>query len=333
MKTSKFFALAICSGIAMSCVTAQDAENPPPPQITEETDTLEALQFAVVHGGEVLSQTKDLIQKRQACTASLTWLKEQIDQLILAESDRQLIHAAHLYMSCPDAESPRMYLKMVQSKRSLAQKLGWLIAASYPSMTMAEQVEAELGRLIEQDLMAKQYSAEMARAIQSNQLKGSYTILREGLFENGDPAFVEAMITLNPQRCSEDFMTYLSRADFEDLRQISIPKINMMSTSLIFSHFLSYPPSIAQPEISSLFLYAISRNRPLAEMATTVVVSYLPSQTRSMALILSTMDSAVQMALIEQVRRNLNSELRLFLEELKSMTAKKEVMEEISAIL
>lgn len=319
--------------VTASCVSFDPGDREKPPAVDDSVETEAALELSILHGGDVLLKTKGLLQKRDAWFQAGKWLTGKIKENQIVYSDRELIHAVNLYIACNDPGSTEMFSFLNRSQRGLAKKLSWIVAATLADARMAGVVERRLTELIESDLIDLHLMPEMADAVLANRLKSSYTIVREGLLTKGDPEFTRAMLSLEPARASEDFLVYLNRADFEDLRQISIPKINLLSTTIIFEHFLEYPPSIAQPEFSSLFLYAASRNRPLAEMANAVLVNYLPEQTRGMALILARMDGAIQLAFVEQARRNITSELRLFMEELKSVTAKNEVAEEISALL
>lgn len=170
---------------------------------------------------------------------------------------------------------------------------------------------------------------QMAQAAQANKLTSIYTLLRRGLMMKGDSEFAKAMITFDPKKATNDFMDYLSLATVEDLRQLNQSTINLHTCLVIFRHFLNYPVSTSHPKYSHLFIYSVSRNQVLKEMANLVLERQLPQYREQMAFTLARLPVWIQVAYVEGIRENLNTNVNLFLAKLKTVTAHKEVLEEI----
>ena len=112
---------------------------------------------------------------------------------------------------------------------------------------------------------------EMARAVKAHQMRGVYTLLREGLMKTGADDFAISMLSLNAESAALDFIDYLSKTDLEDLRQINQKNINIYSCLVILRFFNSYPLPVEHPDIGIIFQYAVSRNTGLNEMARSVL--------------------------------------------------------------
>ena len=76
----------------------------------------------------------------------------------------------------------------------------------------------------------------MANAVAANQLTDAYTLIREGLMQQGGEEFVNAMIALNPKRASWDFLDYLAQASAEELRQLTLSSVDLFSCVAILKH-------------------------------------------------------------------------------------------------
>jgi hypothetical protein len=200
-----------------------------------------------------------------------------------------------------------------------------------PSKAIANAAERELSRAIANDDESAVLVPLMAEAVRANRLVGSYTLLREGLMQTGHEAFAEAMAELQPNRASNDFMDYLATAPVEELRQMTLKTVNLYACMVALRHMLTRPVSLAHANADYLFLYSVSRNSGLSDMANAVIENnYLVDQRPQFALILSRMPVWVQLAYVENARRRQIPAVAVFLDELKKVAAQQEVIEEIN---
>ena len=163
-------------------------------------------------------------------------------------------------------------------------------------------------------------------------MRGVYTLLREGLMKTGADDFAISMLSLNAESAALDFIDYLSKTDLEDLRQINQKNINIYSCLVILRFLNSYPLPVEHPDIGIIFQYAVSRNTGLNEMARSVLDRQIPRFKDELAFSLARQSSSVQLAFVEGSRHQQSSNVRVLLDELREITAYKEVVEEIAAL-
>jgi hypothetical protein len=171
----------------------------------------------------------------------------------------------------------------------------------------------------------------MALAVQANQIRSVYTLLRQGLLMQGSEEYAKAMIDLAPEKASNDFMAYLAQATIEDLRQLNQQSVNLYACVTIFRFYLTHTLPVNHPGFSHLYLYAVSRNQMLAEMAQAVLEKQLGGSREQLVYALARMPVWIQVAYIEGTRMNPNPNVSLFLDDLKKLSAHKEVIEEIES--
>jgi hypothetical protein len=211
-------------------------------------------------------------------------------------------------------------------------QLAWQLAADAPSQSMRHEIENYLTESVTENELSLVLIPAMADAVASNRLIESYTVVREGLLIANDIAFARAMIALNPQQASVDFLEYLAKAPVEELRQLTLKSVDVYTCTLILEHFQSYPPPVSNPRIDTLFLFTISRNNALAEMARDVLERYLPRHSESFAFSLSRLPAWMQIAFVERSSNRLTPVISLFLDDLKKATVDKDVIDEISGL-
>ena len=328
-----FISFCIAMGIT-ACVTNQGSgpaadASLKPPVITEKTSPVEAAQAGVQFGGDLLQEVKRLAKQQKQGKA----IGQAAEQILKKEAsslgDKELLNAGNLYASMPVPMDTDLFFGLVNSSRPLARQLGWQLAASKPSTLMAAAIDRELTRALAENEIELALIPTMANAVTTNRLKSAYTFVRQGLIMRGDEEYAQAMMALNPERASEDFMDYLSQAQAEELRQLTLSSVNLYTSVAILKHFQKYPPNMAHAHFEHLFLYAVSRNTGLAELSQTVIESYIPGHTDLLAMVLAKHPAWVQIAYLENARRRMNPKEGLLLTELKKVTSERDVIEEI----
>jgi hypothetical protein len=124
-------------------------------------------------------------------------------------------------------------------------------------------------------------------------------------------------------------MTYLAQAPAEELRQLTLSSVNLYTAVAILKHLQKHPPNLANAYFDHLFLYAVSRNTGLAELAQLTVENFVPAHTDLVAMALARHPAWVQIAYLENARRRMNPKEGLLLGELKKVTSERDVIEEI----
>ncbi|MBF0440912.1 MAG: hypothetical protein HQK54_03320 [Oligoflexales bacterium] len=327
--------IAVFSFLGAACVSLRggdSGEKELPPQITEDISTEKAVENGIKFGGDTLVEAKKLIDKRNEWPK----VKQQVEKIILTEiktmSSRSMINAVHLYQIGSLEVDMGMLKAFLASNRAEIRQIGWQMAASYPSNSVARYLDEVLTKAVLDGDEDRVLIPEMAQAVQVNMIRSEYSLLKQGLMKQRGSEFAKAMMILEPEKASEDFMDYLALATIEDLRQLNQSTVDLHTTLVIFRHFMSHPVSLTNPKYSHLFLYAISRNQTLAEMAHIVIEKQIPQYRNQMALILSTLPVWIQVAYVEGVKDKMNSNVNLFLAQLRDKTSFKEVVEEINSI-
>ena len=311
----------------VSCVTSgRDSE---PPEIYDDMTTDEAVDAAVIHGKITLQKVKKLIEKQNRQEDVKKYLDKKLFSSLSGYEDFEMMNLMNLYHSYHGANAVKLFSILAGSDRSFLRVLAWNLAADFPSPQMAAAIDSEFTRKLtsgdEEDL----YLSQMALAVQINRLDSAYTIVRAGLFDKGEVEFARAMLNLKPTEASQDFITYLAKANGEELRQLNQTSVNMHTCVIILKHLAAFPTSINDRNFSVLFLYAVSRNRSLAELAQVVLQKHIAEDREAIALMLSRMPQWTQIAFVDDIRRNSSPYKSSFLADLKSLTPHKIVAEEI----
>ncbi|MBI2603097.1 MAG: hypothetical protein HYW48_08575 [Deltaproteobacteria bacterium] len=324
--------ILLIGSIAFSGCVSLTKEERKAPKVTETMPLPEAIAVGIEFGGRTLDDVKKLIKKTKQ------WDKAEELTFRLIKNHKSdwptvsLVNAMNLYQLSPSRRSFVVFKDLVRSDRIIERQLAWQLAASQPSEKMAIEIDEILTDAVLQNELSEHLLPRMADAVANNGLKDSYTIVREGLFTNGDSAFAKAMLTLAPQKASEDFMGYLAKAPIEELRQMNVQSVDVFTCTLILQHFLANPPPMSDPRLEVLFLYSISRNNGLAEMARDVLEALMPRHGEHLAYVLAQLPTWMQLAFIEKANMRLTPVVSLFLDELKRASPHPDVSDEIQSV-
>lgn len=325
----------LCLKLVTGCVSLNSNQQDlsEPPELSSEMSLNELVEAGLDFGDKTLHQTKKILEKQNRREAAGEYLHKLIIENQLKMPATKLINAVNLYQFTYYGKAPQLFYILSQSDRNLSQQLAWHLAASMPSKSMGQQVERALSQAIANNEIHQMYLPKMASAVANNKLVQSYTVVRQGLFDSNHVDFARAMIALSPKQASSDFLDYLAKAPVSELRQLSVKSVDVFACMEILKHLLSVPVDVSHPRFEHLFLYSISRNNALAELARKVLVGYFPNKNSHLALMLARMPNWVQVAFVEGSRRQLNPQLSLFLRELKKTTSQREVLEEIDHVV
>lgn len=321
----------VCCFLIASCVSLQKEEKKAP-KITESTPLPEAIVAGIEFGGETLADVKKLIKRRKQWDKAEDLIFRLIKNHKADWPTVSLVNAVNLFQSNASHRAYQVYHDLVRSERVLERQLAWQLAAAQPSAKMAEEIDEILTESVLDNELKDHLLPRMADAVANNGLKESYTVVREGLFSNGDVAFARAMIVLAPKKASEDFMGYLAKAPIEELRQMNVQSVDVFTCTLILQHLLAVPPPMSDPRLEVLFLFSISRNNGLAEMARDVLEKLMPKNGEHLAFVLAQMPTWMQLAFVEKVNMRLTPVVSLFLDDLKQASPHPDVSDEIRSI-
>ena len=312
------------------------AFDPPEPQAFELNADMkpgEVIEQAISRGGAALAETKTFIHRRHMCPSYERVLSEEIESQTLKWPSMHLINALNLYQFCGSAKAPEMFVYLTHSGRTLAQQLGWRLAAVLNSEAMAMAVDTRLTKAINDGDLQDMYWPELADAIANNGLKSSVSILAQGLYSTGHISFVRAYSKLSPQAASEAFMVYLAKASLEELRQLAMTRVDTFTCTEIMQHLMQYPPSLGNPDIDSLIYFSIARNQSLAEMAHHVLARYLPQNASVIASLIVRQPLWVQLGFLERSKTYQFSATTSLYSQLRDQASQKEVLDEIQYLI
>ncbi|MFK7873979.1 MAG: hypothetical protein AB8C84_12575 [Oligoflexales bacterium] len=326
-KIQSFLCLSM---LFFGCVTDSSYQ---PPVIDSSTDLSELLEAGVNFGGMTLAQVRQEVARRKVWPEAGKLLYEGIKNHKEDWPSSHLINAIHLYHLSKDSRSVEVFNSLLNAEKKSHQQLAWHMAALRPSPRMADAVDQALTKALMNGDLSQWMGSRMADAIAKNQLISSYSILKQGLFVTHDESYAKAMMSLKPRAASEDFLDYLAMAPVEELRQLSLNKVNMMTCSLMLSHFQEYPPSISHPRFEHLFLYSISRNNGFSELSSKVLERYYGRYGQQLAVQLASMPEWIQIAVVDHAGRNLTPGAGQFLKQLRKTTARNSVISEIDTVV
>jgi hypothetical protein len=316
--------------LANACQTV-DQQNPEKPEITSGMDLTEAYGLGRNFGGEVMQKVKELAHTRKEIP-KLQQLTE--DDLVKNSANMelpQLTAIVNTYIFAWQKVNPSTLRVMLESKSETTRRMAWRMAAMKPSPIIRQTLEQHINRALNEGVEDSLLCPEMALAIKENGMKSEYTFLVRGLETQGNPEYANAMLALDPKQATDPFLTYLMRADLDDLRQLNQKSVNVYTCTVIFRFLMENPLPLTHPGLPAIFMFAVSRNRGLADMANAVLEKHIPESRAAFAAMLSRLPVAVQIAFIENSQREMTANLRLLLSELKDVEQHKEVIEELNA--
>ena len=314
------------------CATVS-SDNKEPPKITAEMPFEQAIQIALVHGGKRLEDFKAYAKSRQ----SFAEVSRYAEKLIISSGQSmplaQLIHAAHLYRFSSPKLNPQIVETLLQSGAEASRKrIGWQLAGLMPSNAVSQAIERVMSRAVLAGNENQYIMPEMADAVLQNHIASLYSFMRLGLLGQGNDNYAKAMSVLQPEKAARDFVDYLALASLDDLRQMNQETVNMYTCLVILRFYLEHPLPVADSKVSHLYLYAVSRNNALSEMARAVLDRQIPSYKDQLLYYLSRQPLEVQMAFVEGTRHSPSANIKLMLNDFKTMTAFREVEQEIESI-
>lgn len=325
---SIFFVVVYVS-LFTGCVTTRSGSEVEVKKLDAKMSMAEILELTIQQGGPTLEDAKHILKDDPLRSRAESLLEQQLISRGEKYTSFQAANAIQLYRFLKPKEPEKVFLSWMNVENPVIRQFGWEIAAVFPSRKMATSIEKFLSKVIAEGEEAAVLIPEMARAVRANGMSETYSLLRMGLLEVGSLEFVEAMATLNPKKASDDFLLYLKKAPVEELRQLNMISVNVYSCMAILRHLLSNPPSVSHPDFSHLFLFGISRNTGLADLAVMVVSSYVPNHREHLALMLSRMPVWVQLAYLEKIRRDQPEHMNTFIAALKEVASQPDVVSEL----
>lgn len=319
------------------CVSLNSSDNnsQQPMPITDQTPIDKGLAEAVQFGGQTMQDLKQLLHIRGEAEEKKAGqiLESMIQKNHTRWKSPTFINAVHLYLLYPGQKPTSTFRMLVSSKQPLSIQMGWHIASELSSQAMASEIEEILTSSIVENRLNMQMVPDMADALISNQLRGLYTIARNGLFSTHKPNFAKAMAYLRPNQSKADFLEYLAMASPEELRQLNLTSIDLFTCMEILQHLDKTPPPINHKNFENLFYFAISRNTGLSTLSRNVLQNFIPSDNASLAVALARQPIWVQAAFVEGSRRQLTPKLSLFLRELRETTSQDNIIQEIDTVI
>lgn len=317
--------------IVSSCATTEKKSGEPP-KITAKLSVDDLVTATMDYGGKVYADVIKEVSRRKAWQEVERLTAKKIRVGLENLNSNEIVSVVKLYAASAKKLDKRVFASLIFSEIPLARQMGWNLASQLSSQETAKTVDDALSLILAEGNENSHFIPEMAKAVSANRLASSYRVLKQGLMTTGDDAFASAMIALNPSEASKDFLDYLSLAPIEDLRQLNQQEVNMMTCLVILRHLTVVPPPVNHAKYENIFLYAVSRNNGLAEMARSVLeVGFQRDKSRH-AFILARLPAWIQVAYVEGVKPNMNSNIRGFLSELRKITVQDDVLEELKNI-
>ena len=314
-----------------SCVTDGESKLDAP-KLTQETSTEDAVEAAINFGGQTFNQAMTIVKQRRDYVKASQAAKDRIIVGLESMKLAELYNAVRIYRESSQKLDRRLFVTLIFSELNLARQMGWQLAATFPSIQTGKMIDDALSLILAEGKEKNHFISQMASAVAANNLASSYKVLQRGLNQTGDDAFAKAMIAINPTQASSDFLAYLAMAPVEDLRQLNQQSVNVMTCYVILNHMRSVQPPTDHPQYEHLFLFAVSRNQGLAELARAVLEEGYTKDRARLAFVLARLPSWIQVSFVEGVRRSLNSNTRGFLAELRKLTVQDDVLEELKNI-
>ncbi|MBP9708033.1 MAG: hypothetical protein KBD78_10330 [Oligoflexales bacterium] len=303
-------------------------------KITLESDMpLEELLTKAIEGdADVVAQAIEIINYRKEWANVGPILNRRINKDAHKLETPQLINTFKLYIKGQDPQAPQLFERIVAIDNPSIQRFAWSIAARMPSKSMAEKIDQHLNEIIKKNDIGQYLFAEMAIAIDANQIKSAFSLLSLGLFEKNEVEFAKAMARLDARAASDRFMVYLSKAGFEELRQLHFSTVDLNTCLFILQHMQKQAPGVDHPQLAHLFYYAVSRNRTIGDLAHDVILSYVVNHQELIAFTLSGLPTEVQLAFVETARRTPNALTSQLLKSLMRLSSRQEVIDELREV-
>lgn len=302
------------------------------PKLTLKTPINEVLDTAIEYGGQSMAEANEIITYRKQWPMAGKLLREAMERNVYTYDTQQMVHGFQLYVRSGDGDAVILFDKFARLSRPEVQRLAWSLAAAMPSANMKIAIERRLDEAVKKNDLKSLAHYEFAKAIRDNKIKTSYTVVREVFYITPELDFAKAMSEIDPEQATSDFLDYLSRVTFEEVRQIHFTSVDLIVAAFAFEHMSRYKPDLSHPAAATLFYYSVSRNRGIAEAAFNLILSYVPEQKEILGFMLASTPTPVQLAFVENARVNMTPQSSMLLKSLRYMTARQEVIEELRAL-
>ena len=287
------------------------------------------------HGGKALRPVYRQLQREQALPAAGKHIAAAVPRMLRRGEVVELVAMLHLYQLTADPAAPRIFalLTAPAQRPAVLVQTGWQVATLMTSPRMATSITQALEQALQQGRERALFFPQVAAAIAANRVAEGYTFVRQGLQHTHNEAFARALLKLNPQRASEDFLTYLADISLNTLRQRQPTASNIPLRLLMLQHLRLYPVAIQHPELDKLFNYVVSRNPALSAAAQQVLAIYYDKHSEQLAQLLARLPYWVQFACVEKLAHQLNPSSRRFLVILRQKTSGVDVVDEINQLI
>ena len=305
------------------------------PQSYEGLSVVELVDAVRQHGSKVLRPVYRQLQRDKAVAAAGRHIATAVPRALQDDNIVASVAMLHLYQLTADPDAPRIFMLLTapEQRQAVLVQVGWQIATLMPSPRMATVITRALEQALEQGREQALFSPQVAAALAANQLTESYTFVRQGLQRTHHEAFARALLKLNPQRASEDFLVYLANVPLDTLRQKLPTASNIPLRLMMLQHLRVYPVTIQHRKLDALFNYVVSRNPALSEAAMQVLAVFYDKHGEQLAQLLARMPYWVQFACVEKLARRLNPSSRRFLVILRQKTSGVDVVDEINQLI
>ncbi len=301
-------------------------------EVNRQLPPQELAMTGIQKGGKTLQQVIAIVREKKLHKAVSDQVEVVLRKDISSLKPSQILSACQLYRATTKNFDYKILSRLIRHPHKKVRQYGWLLTGINPSNQMANFIEREASVAIVKDREANLLVPEFAATVRKNQISSLFSLLRIGLLSDGGDEFAKAMADLNPSLAAAPFFDYLGKAELQDLRQINQSQVDPYTCLVIMRYFAVNALPISHPKLSHLFLYAVSRNPALSEMAKTVLDFQIPRAKEHLVYSLATLPIEVQIAFIEGTRRNPTANFKILLTELKKTTRFEQVVEEIDAI-
>jgi hypothetical protein len=291
---------------------------------------LERGQPTIAHAARHLRKHKNW-KAAHKYVASILW-KLSKQQKVSARDNARLLRASILYQESPFKAQSKLVESLLSATFAPAIQVGLLISAGKPNHRLKIALDNYLSNLLSAGDNALLHNPLIADAVQANRMLTSYTLMKQNLLETGDESFARAMANLYPQRASRDFLDYLNLANYEELRQLHLTSVDIMTCNYIFNHLARYTVPVQDPNFVVLFLYATSRNKALGDLAHKALQPLISRHRHHLASLLARMPPNVQISFVAAARHSLTPQKKLFLRDFRRITANEDVHFEVDSL-
>lgn len=304
-----------------------------PPEITAEMPTEEKIAAAIDFGGETFEKVIRSIKQENSWAEAEPALVSLILKNFKTWQQGQYLNAAKLYRQTPYKLIDVLFANIVSDTDPFRTQIAWQLVGHAPrSEIISRLVDTVLSEAVTSNDIDRHLIVEMADAVKALDVKTVYGLMKMGLFKTGDASFVEAMISLMPEKSSDDLFDYAALVNLEEVRQKNLQSVNTLTVIQILDYLVRNPMNFAHEDLGKIFVLAASRNIGIRESARLVVENLVSSNPEMCAFELAKQPNWVQLSLIEATRRNMTAGYKVLLRELAKMTSNDVIEEEISEL-